>query len=895
MWFPTPSIESLTRPRVAVAIVSAVAAVSVGYYAYHQGSPDLPETVTGPGLHRSNAVRHPRRSQRRGTASSSSSEPAGDENDYTHNTAQPLGDGETVVDDAAADEWWEPGHLPASQRAGHNIVNLLFRVSEDNARRNGCVHRGCLCNSCGMVPIRGIRYRCANCADFDLCETCESQGLHTKTHVFYKIRVPAPPFASRQMQPVWYTGDPDTCRRTLPKALITRLSKESGFERPELEAFWEQWTFMANTEWRDDPDELYLALDRKTFERCLVPTGGSRHAAPNLIHDRMFAFYDRNRDGLIGFSEFIEGQSYRKSPDKLRKVFEGYDLDGDGYVTRKDFLRMFRAYYVLYKQMHKDILEGLEDQLLASTEAQQLVASSRQPLSSFFGRDGAIPHGDRTLRLDGKTLNRDGSVDIAEGTNVVASDRSDTVGRGDILTSLFAYAAEPRPRPWRFVTSATNHSEDYDQPLRGITDADRPYLVTLIDPPMTLDDLPDAIMGNHTLDIDEDDDVEREDSDEDEEDDGDDMGDANGNTSSSGATHSEAEQRIRALSYTRRRIPRLERRRRDMAREQLHNRWKRRQFYLDEEEGGEAPDDWQDNEDIFLQDQEGGESSKSAGQDLNFSRSRSNSKVRFVDELEELETRSNPSTSSRSVPDRWGTMEVPDFEKDAGKEILYQVTQQAFNELLDTIFKQAEDIAVEARETKELREKYRAAIESYVSPTDKMGEEAADQDEAALNPEQPTPKNEVPPSEKTLTQLLSESGYSVIDEAEPRNAVDLDSAPEPTRGEKEADSADSDRDLTMPQFRPETMTWADAYRDSKARYYPITRSSPPPSEASDDFEPTYTMLGHWKDLNKAEKQAAERGGWAKLNFKEFESIYRSQEYQGNRLDYLGSWIDFCIP
>lgn len=892
MWFPTPSVESITRPRLAVAIVSAVAATSVCYYTYYQIYSNRPEVVTGPGLHRSNAIRRaPRRSRRRGTAdSSSSSEAVGDENVDISNTVQPLGDGETVVDDGLAEEWWEdPGHLPTTQRAGHNIVNLLFRVSEDNARRNGCVHRGCLCNSCGVVPIRGIRYRCANCADFDLCETCESQGVHTKTHVFYKIRVPAPPFGPRQMQPVWYTGDPDTCRRSLPKALIAKFSRDTGFERPELEAFWEQWTFMANTEWRDDPDELFLAMDRKTFERCLVPTGGSRHAAPNLIHDRMFAFYDYNKDGYIGFSEYVEGQSYRKRRDKLRKVFEGYDLDGDGYVSRKDFLRMFRAYYVLYKQMHKDILEGLEDQLLASTEAQQLVAS-RQPLSSLFGRENAIPHGDRSLRLDGKTLNRDGSVDIEEGTGVIANDRGDTSSREDILASLFAYAGEPRAQHWRLVARAGNHSDD----MRGPTNADRPYLVTLIDPPMTLDDLPDAVMGNHTLDIDEDDDdAEREDSDEEE--DGEGMADANGHVGPNGVA-SETEQRIRALSYSRRRVPRLEKRRRDMARAQLHDRWKRRQFYLDEEEGGAAPHDWQDNEDVFLEDQQTGESSKSASQGPKHPRSRSSSKVRFVDDTDEFETRSNLSTSTRSIPERWGGVEIPDSEKDAGKEVLYQVTQQAFNELLDTIFKQAEDTAVEARETKAMREKWQAAIDSYVQPADKSDEEAQP-DKEAPKPEEPASDDSIPPTEKTLNQLLSESGYSVVEGAEPRNAVDLGGTSEPGPEEQSEQDVDLSRDPTMPQFRPDAVTWDEVYKNTSALFYPVTRSvaHETESDTGDDLEPSHATLGHWKQLAKAEQQAAERGGWAKLSFEEFENIYRSQEYRGNRLDYLGSWIDFCIP
>ena len=32
------------------------------------------------------------------------------------------------------------------------------------------VHEGYYCDRCHMYPIVGIRYTCANCANFDLCE-----------------------------------------------------------------------------------------------------------------------------------------------------------------------------------------------------------------------------------------------------------------------------------------------------------------------------------------------------------------------------------------------------------------------------------------------------------------------------------------------------------------------------------------------------------------------------------------------------------------------------------------------------------------------------------------------------------------------------------------------------
>lgn len=897
MWLSTPSVESITRPRLAVAVVSAVAAASIGYYAYQSHASQLTDPVPGGGLHRSNAVRRTRRSNRSGDASDSSDEAPGDENADV-NTARPLGDGETIVE-GDADDWWnDPGGFPTNQRAGHNIVNLLFRVSEDNARRNGCVHRGCQCNACGMVPIRGVRYRCANCADFDLCETCEAQGVHTKTHIFYKIRVPAPPFGPRQMQPVWYTGDPDTCRRNLPRSLIPKLSRDTGFERPELEAFWEQWTFMANTEWREDPDDLGVAMDRKTFERCLVPTGGSRHAAPNLIHDRMFSFYDYNNDDLIGFTEFLHGLSYRKRKDKLKKVFEGYDIDADGYVDRRDFLRMFRAYYVLYKQMHKDILDGLEDQLLASTEAQQLV-TSRQPLSSLFGREGRVPAGESGLRHEGKTYHRDGSVDIEEGyEEVVAGDRGDTAPREDILTSLFAYDTDHRPRR-RFITR--NDTDTNWRTVRRLSgaEADRTYWVTLLEPPANLEELPNILMGDTSLEIEE------------PSDDGDDDDDENRNGNGINGTHdanegddewlasqdpTESEQRMRYISKARKKVPKMEKNKRNMARQQLHERWRRRQFYLDEEEGGSAPEDWEDEEDILLNVHERGESSKSAERDAE------STHVQFshhTDDDDNNSLGSYMSTSSMSGSERWTGFDVPSPERDAGKEILYQVTQQAFNELLDTVFKPTEDVAIQAAETKKEREKYKDLIDAFELEGAKGGDKPASGDKEQVSKVRPI-------KDKTLAELLSETGYFV---REGRNAVEIDNRtgdiPDEGSRDSEGDSTiesepEDYRDPTLPQFRPNSPIETDSgsyvfYPTTSQNGVPATGGTTGGAAEDNESEPTPETLQLWKRLNLAEEQAIRRGGWGKLSFEEFEEIFKSQEHLGNRLDYLGSWIDFCIP
>ncbi|TQV96437.1 hypothetical protein V2A60_003163 [Cordyceps javanica] len=885
MWFLTPSAESLTRPRVAVAVVSALAAISAGYYAYSSSSPHLVAELPDGTLRRSNAVRrNHRRSRRSGTASSSSSDVAGDENAENAELPPPPPpppppvEGEAAMEDNNDEEWWnDPNQLPP-QRAGHNIVSLLFRVSEDNARRNGCVHRGCQCNACGMVPIRGIRYRCANCADFDLCETCESQGSHIKTHIFYKIRIPVPPFGHRQMQPVWYTGDPESCRRAVPRGIMARLSKETGFERPELEAFWEQWTFMANTEWRDDPDQFCIAMDRKTFERCLVPTGASAYAEPNLIHDRMFAFYDSNNDDLIGFSEFLHGLSYRRRKDKLQTVFDGYDIDGDGYVNRRDFLRMFKAYYVLYKQMHRDILDGLENQLLSTTEAQQLV-SGRQPLSSLFGREERVPQADSNMRFEGKTYHPDGHVRVEKDKEAAfVENETDTATRRDILTSLFACETDRRARR-RLVIG--NDGDGNWRTARRVSgaDADGTYWLTMLDPPNNLEQLSDVLLGNNNG-ADEDN-VQRDSADEDEGNAVDEQGRESNDSEARPPTESEA--RARAIERSRRQGPKLEKKRRDMARRKIHDRWRRRQFYLDEEEGGAAPDDWSDGEDILAKAEEAERQEKR--------RKERRKDGAHASVMSDTESDDFPFRIRRDDPSyRHGFA-----ENDAGKEILYQVTQQAFNELLDVIFKPAEDLAVKAAETRLERAAYAELLDD-VDPSEPDTE--AEGDDVAEKTNGDKASSDKPIGEKGLEELLVDSGYS-LEPSEPRNAVELEtgtSFAETLHGQEDAGNSTTTagataeyRDPTLPQNRPNSAVEAETAPPSAAA------SEAPDHKQGQSSKPSRKTLRDWKRLNLAETQAEARGGWGKLNFEEFEEIYKSQETQGNRLDYLGSWIDFCIP
>lgn len=665
---------------------------------------------------------------------------------------QNLDGGETVVDDQSVFSWRDGNNDSSPTREGQNLLNLLYHIAEDQARRDGYIHRGVTCNSCGAMPIQGIRYRCANCIDYDLCETCESMQVHIKTHLFYKVRIPAPFLGNpRQSQPVWYPGKPSMLPRSLPRNLAKRLMKETTFENTELDALWDQFRCLANYEWPDDPNKLCMAIDRKTFDRCFVPNTSVRPPPPSLIYDRMFAFYDTNDDDLIGFEEFLKGLASlnnKSNDERLRRVFRGYDIDGDGYVDRKDFLRVFRAYYALSRELTRDMVAGMEDDFLEGG-ARDVVLGS-QPISSAF--PGSIPSGELSRIGEGKRMNRDGDMEVVDNEGVLRRNGDDTGDR---------------------------HAAIGDSAVREQFGRTRPMFPSTVR-------LSGAEPGHQATDINGHEDDEDEDGE-----DGDDDTESDGDASSSSfasdhwppAEHILDEDIVNALgayvplheitdvvdrarigAAVFRRMRNDDRRRIvEVRRQGIDERWRRRVFYTDEEDGATAPEGYERDPAIDdLRDEDAIDEQQPASESHPPSpRSRSSSKVRFQDDLaDDYDVRSNPSTSSRSIPvgERWGGFEIPEVERDVGKEILYQVTQQGFNELLDILFKPKEDLLMEVYRTRTERKLWARDIEliEQLHPLKRSAANGqSDEDKG-----QDTSSDKGPES-KSLDELLQATGYSV--------------------------------------------------------------------------------------------------------------------------------------
>jgi Ca2+-binding EF-hand superfamily protein len=188
--------------------------------------------------------------------------------------------------------------------------------------------------------------------------------MHVRNHIFYEIKIPT--YAMNNLQPVQeisYPGRVDVSKApNLPAELCKDLVDKSDMEKAEIEGLYEQFLCLASS--KRQGDTLEYAIDRMTFPHIISPLSPYAPTRPSLVFDRLFAMFDRNRDGLVDFEEFVMGVVFLRNragrKDKWRKTFEAYDLDGDGYVTRADFLRMFRALFMIQKDLTLDLVSKNE-------------------------------------------------------------------------------------------------------------------------------------------------------------------------------------------------------------------------------------------------------------------------------------------------------------------------------------------------------------------------------------------------------------------------------------------------------------------------------------------------------------------------------------------------------
>ncbi|KAI9220459.1 hypothetical protein BC828DRAFT_398151 [Blastocladiella britannica] len=251
-----------------------------------------------------------------------------------------------------------------------NLLSLLYSVAEDQARKDGFIHRGITCNHCGTSPVRGVRFKCSNCVDFDVCESCEAQEVHTRTHVFLKIRIPIPPLANPRttlLNPFYPGNRPSG--DTLATDASRTLQSLTHFDALELDALYEQYKALATND---------KGIPRGVYEQSLGPLGLEK----NLITDRVWYFFDADKNGFISFAEMAKGLSVLCKgtlDEKIDAAFKGYDLNGDGRITRDELHAMFKAYFHLSMELVRDVVKAMEEEMMEGFDD-----STNKPVSAAF-------------------------------------------------------------------------------------------------------------------------------------------------------------------------------------------------------------------------------------------------------------------------------------------------------------------------------------------------------------------------------------------------------------------------------------------------------------------------------------------------------------------------------
>lgn len=328
------------------------------------------------------------------------------------------------------------------QSRGQDVLDLLYKIGQEQAQISGYKHRGVVCDSCNTTPIAGVRYRCANCYDYDLCQSCEAQDVHDGTHVFYKIRVPLPTRNRAVVkQPRWYPGSPqDFDYINIPVELRDTLLETTGLDRQALDAYYDHFKCIAGHPWSDDPSRVRMAIDRKNFDQYFT-TSSVGYSSASLIYDRIFSFYDSNSDGLIGFAEFAtalgELANNTTRDARVRRAFKAFDLDEDGYVNRRDFLHMLRAYYALSQDQIQESVRARDDLVLAEEVFQNTVRGN-YPISAAF--EGSIFPSHRSRHGEGKHLASTQDLELDdENEGVLAPGRERVMTRMDVLTHIIGH------------------------------------------------------------------------------------------------------------------------------------------------------------------------------------------------------------------------------------------------------------------------------------------------------------------------------------------------------------------------------------------------------------------------------------------------------------------------
>ena len=159
-------------------------------------------------------------------------------------------------------------------------------------------------------------------------------------------------------------------KRDKERRIVTKCDSERMFLPKELSVL---------TSMFKELEQKDHTMDKSTFLKLFK--------LPGLLGERLFSVFDTRHDGAIDYTEFIEGlATYVKGTrdQRVRMLFEMYDLNGSGRITKEELSLM------LHSLVDPDLMESHLEHLDFMTQGQlRRVADSNANASS--GEDVVVP------------------------------------------------------------------------------------------------------------------------------------------------------------------------------------------------------------------------------------------------------------------------------------------------------------------------------------------------------------------------------------------------------------------------------------------------------------------------------------------------------------------------